>query len=99
MYKVVILPLAKQDIKETKSWYESRSKGLGFKFLLNVKSKVNNIKDNPLSSNIRYDNIHTAVLDVFPFMIHYNVDMVDKIIVIIAVLHTSLDSEKWESRK
>jgi len=69
------------------------------RFLLEVENKINFIKNNPLAPNIRYDKIHTTVLDVFPFMIHYKVDVSLETIVIITVLHTSFDSEKWKLRK
>ncbi|MBK7807599.1 MAG: type II toxin-antitoxin system RelE/ParE family toxin [Saprospiraceae bacterium] len=97
--KVIILPLAKEDLKEAKVWYENKLIGLGKRFLSEVDIKIDFIKNNPLSSNIRYDKIHTTVLDVFPFIIHYKVEIDHKTIVIIAVLHTSLDPGKWQSRK
>ncbi|MBK7698992.1 MAG: type II toxin-antitoxin system RelE/ParE family toxin [Saprospiraceae bacterium] len=97
--KVIILPLAKEDLNETKVWYENKLKGLGKRFLSEVDKKINFIKINPIASNIRYDEIHTTVLDVFPFMIHYTVNTDKETIIIIAVLHTSLDPNKWQSRK
>jgi len=33
MYKVLILPLAKIDVKEAADWYNSRQEGLGKKFI------------------------------------------------------------------
>jgi len=96
---VIILPLAKEDLNETKVWYENKLKGLGKRFLSEVDKKINFIKINPIASNIRYDEIHTTVLDVFPFMIHYTVNTDKETIIIIAVLHTSLDPNKWQSRK
>ncbi|MBK6497048.1 MAG: type II toxin-antitoxin system RelE/ParE family toxin [Saprospiraceae bacterium] len=69
------------------------------RFLSEVDKKINFIKSNPLASNIRYDEIHTTLLDVFPFMIHYTVNTDKETIIIIAVLHTSLDPNKWQSRK
>ena len=96
---MIILPLAKEDLKEAKVWYENKLKGLGKRFLSEVDKKINFIKINPIASNIRYDEIHTTVLDVFPFMIHYTVNTDKETIIIIAVLHTSLDPNKWQSRK
>ncbi|HMT55189.1 MAG TPA: type II toxin-antitoxin system RelE/ParE family toxin [Saprospiraceae bacterium] len=96
---MIILPLAKEDLNETKVWYENKLKGLGKRFLSEVDKKINFIKINPIASNIRYDEIHTTVLDVFPFMIHYTVNTDKETIIIIAVLHTSLDPNKWQSRK
>jgi plasmid stabilization system protein ParE len=97
--KVIILPLAKEDLKEAKVWYETKLKGLGKRFLSEVDKKINFIKINPLASNIRYDEIHTTVLDIFPYIIHYKVELDQKTIVIVAVLHTSLNPKKWQSRK
>ncbi|MCB9309593.1 MAG: type II toxin-antitoxin system RelE/ParE family toxin [Lewinellaceae bacterium] len=97
--KVIILPLAREDLKDAKVWYENKLKGLGKRFLAEVDKKINFIKINPLASNIRYDEIHTTVLDVIPFIIHYKVEIDHKAIIIIAVLHTSLDPRKWQSRK
>jgi hypothetical protein len=32
MYKAIILPLAKEDIREAARWYSKKQKGLGEKF-------------------------------------------------------------------
>jgi hypothetical protein len=74
MFKVVILSLAKQDIKEAAHWYNSRREGLGKRFTLEIRQKIDLLKKEPYAAAIRYDETHTAVLDVFPYMIHYNVD-------------------------
>lgn len=99
MYKPVLLPLAKQDIKEAATWYNSRRKGLGKRFTSQIRKKVNFISQNPRAVAIRYDNIRTAVLDVFPYMIHYSIDENEKLVIIAAVLHTSQDPGLWEQRK
>ncbi len=69
MYKAIILPLAKLDISETASWYNSKQKGLGKRFTNEVRSKVLFIRKNPKAVTVRYDDTRCAVLDVFPFMI------------------------------
>ena len=98
MYTVVILPLAKLDIYEAAAWYNARQTGLGRRFTREVRSKVQFIRKNPEASAIRYGNTFCAVLDVFPFMIHYNLDQAKKTIVIVAVFHTSLHPDKWQKR-
>ena len=40
MFKAVILPLAKQDISQAASWYNSKQNGLGKRFTNEVRSKV-----------------------------------------------------------
>jgi len=39
MYKTVILPLAKEDIRESAKWYNKQSEGLGKKFTTEVWGK------------------------------------------------------------
>jgi plasmid stabilization system protein ParE len=99
MYKIEILPLAKNDIQDAAGWYNNRQIGLGKRFTKEVRKKVNLIKNHPKGFTIKYENIRTAVLDVFPFMIHYTVNDNDKIIVVSAVLHTSRNPVIWKNRK
>jgi len=98
MYKCVILPLAKQDILEAALWYNKCSSGLGRRFTAEVREKIRLIRQNPLASNVRYDGVRTSVLSIFPYMLHYSVDEVNKTVIIYAVFHTSRDPELWESR-
>lgn len=98
MYNAVILPLAKQDISDASAWYNSKQKDLGKRFAKEVRSKVLFIRENPKASAVRYDDTRCAVLDVFPFMIHYTIDEANKTIVVAAVFHTSLNPERWMKR-
>ncbi len=93
MYKSIILPLAKQDIKEAAKWYNDRQLGLGIRFTEHVRKKVKFISQNPKAVAIRYDNIRASVLDVFPYMVHFTVDDKKMIIVISAVLSTHRDNQ------
>lgn len=98
MYKVVILPLAKLDIYDAATWYNSKQAGLGKRFTKEVRSKVSFIRENPEAAAVRYDDIRCKVLDIFPFMIHYSVDKPNNTIIIISVFHTSLSPNKWKKR-
>ena len=99
MYKAILLSHAKEDIKEAATWYNSKQKGLGKRFADEVRSKVLLIRQNPEISAVRYDDVRTTVLDVFPFMIHYTVNHQSKTVIISAVFHTSLNPYKWMDRK
>lgn len=98
MYKSIILPLAKEDIREAAKWYNKQQKGLGKRFTAEVREKAHFIRQNPKASNMRYKNVRTAILNVFPFMIHYTIDEKDKTIIVSAVLHTSRNPELWKNR-
>lgn len=98
MHKVVILPPAVEDIKEAAAWYNEKKKGLGRRFTKAIRDKVLLIRQNPNIYPIRYDDVHTAVLDVFPFMVHYSVSDEEEMILISAVFHTSRSTDIWKKR-
>jgi hypothetical protein len=97
MYQVIILPPAKLDISEAAIWYNSKQQNLGKQFTQELRNKVSLLRLNPLISPIRYANIRTLVMDIFPFMIHYTFDEPNKTIIISGVFHTSLNPEKWRN--
>ena len=98
MYKSIILPLAKADIREAALWYNKKQKGLGKRFTAEIRQKVHFIKQNHKASNVRYDNVRTAVLNIFPFMVHYTIDESNKTVIISAVFHTSRNPDVWNER-
>ena len=95
-YKLIILPLAKKDILDAATWYKSKQKDLGTKFVKSIRNELKYIAKHPLSTINRYKNIHTCVNITFPFMIHYYIE--NESIIITAVLHTKLDTSNWKKR-
>jgi hypothetical protein len=59
---------------------------LGKKFTKEVRDIVLYIKQDPQAFSIRYNEVRTAVLKVFPFMVHYSMDESNKTLIITAVL-------------
>ncbi len=98
MYKAVILPDAKKDVKEAARWYNDKKKGLGRRFVKEVRNKISYICKNPKAIAERYDDTRCAVLDVFPFMVHFSIDEKQNVVIVSAVFHTSLNPERWEKR-
>ena len=98
MYKAVILPLARNDIRDAAKWYNNQQDKLGRRFTEKVRQKVLAITINPYAFTLRYSNIRTVSTDIFPFMIHFAIVEETKTVIISAVLHTSLDSDKWTAR-
>ena len=99
MYKSVILPLATQDIKKAAAWYNERQPGLGKRFTAQIRKTVYYIRQNPKVISIRYDETRFALLDTFPYMVHFTVDDSKKRVIITAILSTSRDPKIWEERK
>ncbi len=98
MYKAVILPHAKEDIREAAYLYNGKQKGLGKRFTQEVRSKIQLICKNPKAIAVRYDETRCAVLDIFPFMVHFFINERQKQVVISAVFHTSQNPEIWSKR-
>ena len=98
MYKSIILPPAKEDIRDAALWYDEKQKRLGKRFISQVREKVYFIRQNPQTGSLRYDNVRTMVLNVFPFMVHYTINEISETIIVSAVLHTSRNPEIWNER-
>ncbi len=99
MYKIVILSAAKKDVASAAFWYNRQQAGLGKRFTFEVRQKIKFIKQNPKATNVRYNNVRTTNLSIFPYMIHYTIDDKRQTIVVLAVFHTSRDPQEWKKRK
>jgi hypothetical protein len=89
--KKVISEFAKLDIKENALWYNSKRKGLGKEFTLEVRKTVNYITDFPLAFSIKYNDIRVAVVDIFPYTVHYYFDQISNTVFVSCVFHDSND--------
>jgi hypothetical protein len=99
IFKIRLTPLAKLDIADSRSWYNKAKSGLGKNFVGSINLTLDYIKQNPEIFAIRYQNIRTAPVSNFPFLIHYFIDTEKMIIVVLAVLHTSRNPLTWDERK
>ncbi len=96
-YKLTLLPLAKKDLEEIAAWYEGIQKNLGKRFLNSIKEEMKVVKEKPLLYQIRYDKTRVALIETFPYLIHFEIDK--KEIVIKAIIHTSRNTKIWKNRK
>lgn len=80
------------DIRLASKWYEKQKKGLGKEFLKAIKEYKVILKSNPFFVK-RYKQVHTIPIKHFPFMLHYIINKHTQIVLIVAVLHTSLNPE------
>ncbi len=98
MYCIELLPLAKKDIQQAVSWYNLKQNHLGNRFLRTLRNEVKVIQKNPSAFINRYNEIHTLVMNDFPFMIHYLIENELKKVIIVAVFHTSLNPDNWNRK-
>lgn len=97
-FKSVIQNTEKNDLREAVKWYNIQKKGLGNEFLSTVRQTISRLRLYPNLAQVRYFEIHTAVMETFPYMIHYYIDSNIKAIIVIGILHTSKKSENWYER-
>jgi plasmid stabilization system protein ParE len=87
-YKVVVLNIAKEDVKEAYKWYEKQLDGLGKRFVDDMKNTLVNVADNPTSFAIRRQNLRLSNFKTFPYAAHFFINPEDDTVFIIAILHT-----------
>ena len=97
-YKVKIFPEALEDINYATKWYNDQVPNFGFRFQKQVINQINKLKVNAEIYIFRYKDVRCMVINKFPFMVHFILDLENKTIRIIAVLHTSLHPKIWEKR-
>ncbi|MDR7371109.1 hypothetical protein J2X17_001893 [Flavobacterium aquidurense] len=91
IYKIVIIEEAKIDYKKSLLWYKDIHPKLAIKFNDSFQKSIAILKKDPLSIQIRYDNIRIIFLKTFPYAIHYSI--YENCVVIKSIFHTSRDSE------
>lgn len=84
MYEIVILLRADLEVDETAEYYESLSNGLGTKFFNEYQDHVETLKTFPFFEE-KYNIVRTLPLKKFPYIIHFTVDEITKIVSIQAV--------------
>ena len=92
--KVLLSDRATPQLKESVHFYEKRKRGLGEKLTKSVTSKLKFVASNPLSSEIKYDEVHVTYLKHFPFAIHYFYIKEQSAIFFFAIFHTSQNPDK-----
>lgn len=85
------------DIQNSIDYYTSKQKGLGKKYLLEVKKYFAVLSEQPFYQ-VRYSNVRCLPLKKFPFMIHYVVSEEKNEIIVYAVIHTSLSPIEYPQK-
>ena len=97
-YKAIISDSAKADIKDSAKWYNKQQKGLGKRFTQSIKKCIKDIQQHPEGFQVRYKNCRIGIPEKFPYLVIYNIDNDNKVVVIIVVFHSSKNPQKWESK-
>jgi len=90
------LPIARQELIEAVSWYETRGSGLGESFESEVERQVVRIRENPLQFPVVFADIRRARLRRFPYGLFFRIDGDDAFV--IACFHASRNPQSWQDR-
>ena len=88
-FKVVVLQLAKNDVRQARLWYNRQQPGLGKTLNQEMVAALRKIINNPTSFSIRYKQVRLAHLDRFPYAVHFYIDEEKDTVYITAILHIS----------
>jgi plasmid stabilization system protein ParE len=97
-YKSIMLPDAKNDLRESTKWYGLADQNLGKQFIEQVRVRIRQLKRNPYVCQIRYKEVRGAMVKHFPYIIFYIINENKKALEIFAISHTSRNPEIWKSR-
>lgn len=94
-YRLKFTPEAYQDIANASEYYEKQKTGLGKRFRVLLKDKLMMIRESPLIYALRYADVRFALVDFFPYSIHFSVNQRNNIIQVHAVLCQYRDPMKF----
>lgn len=98
-YKIKLLQEAFLDIKEIVKWYNEEQPGLGKRFYGSLKLRLSYIKKYPLHFHVNYRDVRDVLVENFPYQVHYRVEEPDKLIIVLAITHTSRDPSVWKTKR
>ena len=85
------------DVIHAAAWYDERQPGLGSDFLARVRRTVSELIKDPRRRSAVDLGIRYWPVKRFPYVVFY--DFTDTEIMVLGVMHTSQDSEKWQARR
>jgi plasmid stabilization system protein ParE len=98
----VVRPEAAVDIEEAHDWYESRSLGLGDRFLDAVGETIALVRDAPTRFPEKHRepdlSIRRALVDGFPYGVFFIWDEAADATSVIACMHAHRDPRRWLQR-
>ena len=97
MRKIIILPYAESDIRNSIYHYSDKEIGLEKKYIVVLNQAFQLIEANPFSFPVIWKSIRKFVVRDFPFNVYYIIE--NETIFIIAVFHNKRNPKVWKSRK
>lgn len=80
---------AQLDLLKAVKWYNGLNSQLGKRLKREIKNVEIQILSNPSFASIKYRNVRTVACKIFPYSIHYEIDVENNHILIISIFHFS----------
>jgi hypothetical protein len=93
-FDIEISPRVAKDLLNSLYYYEKISKKVSTNFLKDFKQTLSKIKRNP-NLQIRYNEVRCIPLNNYLFMLHFKIYEKDNLVVIYALIHTSLNPNDY----
>ena len=88
-YAVKLAPSAIEDLKEATEWYTSRlAEGLAQKFIKQINESFTQLAIVPGKGSVRYNNIRCTLVNKFPYLIHYEINVETESIIVYRIFCT-----------
>ncbi len=91
-FKLIQLDKATIDLDDAVNYYNSKQAGLGKQFYLAYKKTLKSIQLTPYY-RVFYDDVHCLQVGKFPYLIHYTINLPDRLILIEAIICTYKDPD------
>ncbi|RKR85395.1 ParE-like toxin of type II ParDE toxin-antitoxin system [Mucilaginibacter gracilis] len=99
MYQLIFHSETQKDLQESYDWYEEQGENLGEQLLYQIEEGLEKVKNNPFHYQIITKKLRQALIEVFPFVICYEIDEKRELIYVSAIFHTSRNPKQKLRRK
>jgi len=94
--RLIINPLAEEDLREAKAWHDNQRQGLGTELIDEISLVFDRIIRSPMVHAVQFRGLRIALARRFPYAVVYRLD--DDQITVIAIYHTSRHPRTWQVR-
>ena len=91
-YQVIVPESVYLELKETSSYYESKQKDLGLKFILNWETAMVHLKEAPLLYQKKHKGLRTIKINKFPYLLVF--EIIENKIYIFRLTHSKRNPKK-----
>lgn len=92
-YNLQLSLLAQEQSDRAYVYYEIQRNGLGDRFIDRLEETLNLLGENPYLFALRHGSIRFALVEDFPYVVHYQVENWD--VVVVGIVNSYQNPESW----